>query len=602
MATAAQDNRGPTSKSPRGGVARWLQILCLLFGAFIVAQDAGFCAWDFGLVPQAGRLGAGFDLNARGSGGGFVTVTSVEPNGALSRFVSVGDRVAFDRPYDYERTLRAGESVGFTVDHVGATTHYRIAVPSQPPVHLSGPVDSLGYFDAAFLICGLFGMFIVARSGRQTTPLLLGAALMTESLDWSTPPFWLSSPALYPLALMFGTLTIAWAIPVAFYAFALRFHENNAGPITVWEKALFWVFALVQALFAGLHGLARIEAANWPFVGDGNVAAFYVGANLGLAACVFYLFLGWRRSGVGVQQRYALMLIAASLTATAQVFGNLVSYGSPNPPLVMADAVLAGVVGPILFSYAILHHKVFDLGFALNRTLVYGVVSAILLAAFGLIEWAVDHFVPIEGREKNALIDAAIAVGVFLTFHRVRDKVEHVIENLFFQRWQKAEAALRQFVKEAPFFSEAPALTAAFVQAVSDYAEGAPAAVYLAEGSGYARACGEVAGVPARLETDLRPLVSLRADPKAIELHDDTLDAALIAPMVNRNEVIGLLLLGQKPSGHSLRPDEVELIAWATRQVGLDLHALKVERLEAVNADLSRTVAVLERSVALKPA
>lgn len=602
MTAAAQATTAGTRAPSRGGVARWVQILCLLFGAFMIAEDIGFCVWDFGLAPRIGSLGATFELGGADLRRGFVTVKSVEPGGALSKVAVVGDRVTFDRPFDYERTLEAGEKVSVTVVHAGKATHHQIFVPSHPPPHPGGLIDSLGYFDAAFLIAGLFGVFIMARSGRQLTPLLLGMALAAESLDWSVPPHWLSSPALYPFSLMFGTVTIAWGIPVLFYGFALRFHEDNAGPIRRWEKAAFWLFTGVQFVVVCLHSLARIEAVRWPFIGTGNFAAFYVGANWGLVACVIYLFLGWRRSAAGVQQRYALMLFAASVTALAQVFGNLITYGSPDPTLILMDAILAGIVGPTLFSYAILRHKVFDLGFALNRTLVYGAVSAILLAAFGLIEWAVDHFVPIQGREKNAVVDALIAVGVFLTFHRVRDWVEHAIEGLFFRHWQQAEAALRKFVREAPFFTEAPALTKAFVQTLIDYAEGAPAAVYLAEESGFALTMSNGLDVPPRLDADLRVLVSLRADPKPMELNDAALNAALIAPMVNRNEVIGLAVLGAKPSGHGLRPDEIELIGWATRQIGFDLHALKVERLEAANAELSKTVAVLERSIAMKPA
>ncbi len=591
---ATLDSANPKGRDPkRPGVMRLIRILCLLFGLFVAAEDIGFGAWDFGLMHQSGGLGAGFDGNAPASGGGFVVVTSVEPDGALAKFAAPGDRIAFDRPFDYERNLTAGEIVDFNVVRAGKTVHHRIVVPAHPPVRLNGLVGSLGVFDTAFLVSGLLGIFIIWRSGRRATPLLLGVALVAESLDWSVPPFWLSSPEIYPFSTMLGTLTIAWLIPVAFYAFSLRLHEDNAGPLAVADKAVFWFFTLVQLGLTALHGVARIEALRLPLIGNGNTAAFLVGANLGLAACVFYLFLGWRRSAAGVQQRYALLLVAASLTALAQVFGNLASYRDPHPFLVASDAVLAGVVGPSLFAYAILRHKVFNLGFALNRTLVYAVVSAILLAAFGVIEWAVDHFVPIEGREKNALIDAAIAVGVFLTFHRVRDRVEEVIEGLFFHHWQQAEAALRRFVKEAPFFTAAPALTDAFVRALSDFAEGAPAAIYLVGGKGYARTCGEIEGVPATLPTDLRALVSARADPKAVELHDDALNATLIAPMVNRNEVIGVVLLGAKPSAHALRPDEVELIGWATRQVGLDLHALKVEQLEADKTRQAEEIALL---------
>jgi hypothetical protein len=74
----------------------------------------------------------------------------------------------------------------------------------------------------------------------------------------------------------------------------------------------------------------------------------------------------------------------------------------------------------------------------------------------------------------------------------------------------------------------------------------------------------------------------------------------MVAPMVHRNEVIGLTVLGAKPGGLLFRPDEVELVGWATSQVGLDLHSLKVEQLESSEADLLKTVTVLERALSLR--
>jgi hypothetical protein len=304
------------------------------------------------------------------------------------------------------------------------------------------------------------------------------------------------------------------------------------------------------------------------------------------------MFAGWRRSDRSARSRYALLLVAFAVTLAAQLLTLLptaLKLPFINPASVTGE-VLNGLVAPALFAYAILRHRVFDLGFALNRTLVYGLVSAILLAAFGLIEWAVDHLVPIAGREKNAIVDAAIAVGVFLTFHRVRDGVERVVERLFFRSWQRAEANLRRFVREAAFVTRAPALAQAFARALGDYAEGAEAAVYLAKGDGYARTEGKVSGVAQRLDANLPALVSLRANPKPVELPDTELGAALIAPMINRNEVIGVVLLGPKPCGLDYRPDEIELIGWAALQVGLDLYALRVEQLEkdlqAANAQI----------------
>ena len=56
--------------------------------------------------------------------------------------------------------------------------------------------------------------------------------------------------------------------------------------------------------------------------------------------------------------------------------------------------------------------------------------------------------------------------------------------------------------------------------------------------------------------------------------------------MINRNEVVSVVLLGRKANGLSYRPDETQLIDWASRQVGLDLYALKVEQLERERSEL----------------
>jgi hypothetical protein len=40
-----------------------------------------------------------------------------------------------------------------------------------------------------------------------------------------------------------------------------------------------------------------------------------------------------------------------------------------------------------LLTHAISRKRLFDFGFAINRTLVYGAISFTLLANFGLAEW-----------------------------------------------------------------------------------------------------------------------------------------------------------------------------------------------------------------------
>ena len=53
-------------------------------------------------------------------------------------------------------------------------------------------------------------------------------------------------------------------------------------------------------------------------------------------------------------------------------------------------------------------------------------------------------------------------------------------------------------------------------------------------------------------------------------------------------------MLFRSPTGEDYRPDEVEVMAWATHQIGLDMQAIRVReleqsvvKLEARNANLS---------------
>ena len=596
MEAHAEAARGPIAIKPLRGRFGWLiQILCLVYAALVVVEDGAQYLWPKSPTAQVGFVGASFAAERPGEG--IVVVESVIPGGAMARAgVVAGDRVRFDRPYDFFRRKQAGEKIGFTLMHATRTSHAVVTAEASKPQPMTG-VDRLAVvYGLSSSMAALFGAFIIWRSRRNTTTLLLGMALTTYGLVLNTPQLWLMSPSVFPFTYVVGAAN-GWVAPIFFYAFASRFYHDCVRPAKRYETVAFWVYALAAVVAGAVNSVALWEALVFPVIGDGSllgIAIFY----LGLSICVAYLFMGWRRSTAAVQQRYALMLIATAAIILSGAL-DIVTFWTRSDTVRIAhyliSSLLTGVIASGLFAYAILRQRVFDLGFAVNRTLVYAVVSAILLAAFGLIEWAVAHFIPIQGREKNALMDAVIAVAVFLTFHRVRDFVEHAVERLFFRSWQKAEATLRQFVRESVFITETPALTRAFVQALRQFGDGAETAIYLKEPGGYRRRAGAIDGVAELLDADLPDFVSARADPKPREVSDSALAAALIAPMVNRNEVVGVVLLGPKPSGLGFRPDEVDLIGWATHEVGQDLQAREVERFVSIAAALRDDAEILRR-------
>jgi hypothetical protein len=596
MATAAgvDVEERPSARDGARVSTIWV-ILVLIVGAFGLAHNASR-AWDrWTNYAGYGDLGIGDDACGPD---GFCRIDAVTPGGPMAVLgVQKGDAVRYDRGIDRQgtagRVLRPGEKVGFTLRRSAALSHHvATAEPLRVPPAGARPLVIF----ATWAITSLIGLFVMLRSRGRATNVLLGAALIAVGGGGQWPGLTESDPALYPAVVCVENLELL--APVLFLAFALAARRETSGKAAGgWRAFLVAYAAVLSVIVVGVDIFFLTPRAL--FDARAFVLTETAVTDLGYLLAILVLGVAWRESRGRDRMRFAFMLVAIGLLAGSDqvvAFAIILTGNdwSLTNPLVVAE-VVGATAGAAVFAYAVLRHHILDLGFAVNRTLVFGVVSAILLAAFGLIEWAVEHFIPIKGREENALIDAAIAVGVFLTFHRVRDVVEHVIERLFFRRWQRAEVDLRRFVREAAFATRAETLTRGFAAALTNYAEGAQAAVYLLDDAGrYRLAGGAVARVGEALDPDDPAVMAIRAEPKPLmpDRLGSVLEIALAAPMVNRNEVIGLAVLGPKSSG-VYRPDEVELVAWGTHQVGLDLHALKMEGLEASEADLRQEVSVL---------
>ena len=209
---------------------------------------------------------------------------------------------------------------------------------------------------------------------------------------------------------------------------------------------------------------------------------------------------------------------------------------------------------------------------------------------------------PEAWHEGSALFSAGIAVGLFLLFHRIRDAVEHAIERLFFRGWQRNEAALKRFVASAAHVEKPASLAEQYVTELARFTGGAAATLYVRVPEGdYASATG------ATIEADDPALTAMRAEQGKIVPGEvgSNLTAALALPMMHQAAMAGFVLLGPKPTGEDYRPDEIEVLSWATQQVGLDLQAIRVRELELTNLKLverNRTLSEILTSTALSKA
>jgi len=440
------------------------------------------------------------------------------------------------------------------------------------------PLDAV-IDDVGRMLVSLVGLVILWRAGNRRSCFFLGTGIIAHAA-FPNPP------AIVPLFnLLIGPLT---NLMPAFAIAKLQESNIRVGAVARWifivSLAGSLVFWLIDTFFPSLSApFPQLLSAMRYATAGGLLAELLTVALLGF---------GWRRAAP--QEAHRLFILVAAVTVM-MVLGNILFEMVPSAPgnifprWVTVTSSVFRIVGAFLFAYAILKHRVIDIGFAINRTLVYGAVTFTLLAVFGLAEFATKSLIPEQGAEASSIVAAATAVLLFLSFHHLHQWFEHHIERLFFHSWHVAEAQLKRFVSSAGQFTSQTALCAAFADELRRFSQGADAALFLRPDIGdFCLEAGALAGADSRYSDDDRAFALMRGERRPIELAraHSSLPGQVAAPMLDQRGLAGFVLLGSKPDGSHYRPDQEENIGWATHQVGLDLQALRARALDEELASL----------------
>ncbi len=578
---------------------RWQQALLILALVLLIGNRL-FLLVDVASV-RAGLNGAfpeyGGDLAENPEGqSGFVMARQVAPGGSLAKAgVQEGDALRFEHAYERLRRAEVGETLPFTLDRGGVRSNGQLTI--EPRVWNEANTErnfQLLLNLLAATVSLLIACFILWRGWGNKTAMLLGAALIALGAGGIALPPWASAPM---LALPIWTFVVSGtALGSLLIPFAMRMVEENVSELPRWHWRAANVYLALTVLFYAVLLWNVFKAADFVGLDFRGTSVPLIPPLISIA----YLIVGWRKSEAAVRKRFALILFAllAYLVGVMVTQWNLSQSGTAfgsSGWMTNLNALTVGVIAPGTLAYAVLRHKLFDLGFAVNRTLVFGAIGVLLLVSFALIEWAIKQAIPKVWYGGSVYISAAIAVSLYLLFNRIHHKVEHAIERLFFHQWQVNEAALKRFVAAAAHMEKPEALAGTFVAELVRFSGGATGAIYARTAEGhYASAAGD------KIDADDPALAAMRAEQGAVVPAElgSVLAAALALPMMHQAALAGFVLLGPKPTGEDYRPDEVEVLGWATQQVGLDLQAIRVRELEqqvltlgARNANLSDILA-----------
>jgi hypothetical protein len=572
----------------------WM-VLCVAVILVTIASRSLLTYYYFVDPAEMGSLDAGFARTAD-SGQRHVIVSRARAGSPVwQQGIRQGDHLRFDNPWDDLRMPFTGDRVAASkVAGRGEAAIVFTAAPHPPPTLAEQSLRVVG--SVAGLVLLAVGLFILRRSSGVGSTLALGMAFIC--LAAAVPMNWPISSTAFPYwaVLVFAIRT---AVAPLFLRFAMRYAARHG----VQEQArtdrgewLFFGLTLAQAVTFAVEIFSTLENFGIMFLQYIRPLSYSIQIATLLVATA-YLVAGWRRSEPVTRQRYALMLAALPLTFCAEVIVLLQSlfggFHIDTHSTFFVCTQLATLAGPVLFAYAVVQNKILDLGFAINRVLVYGIVSLIVLVGIGLLEWLAEYLVRDVGHTEltgngQILTDAGIALAIFLFLHRVRDFVDHQIQALLFRAWQRNENDLKRFVRDADFVAKSASLSRDFVLELRRFCGGAQCAFYVLSDEQYRLQEGSIDAGPEYIDFDEPALVRLRADRLPADLKDtkSRLPATLALPMVHRGDLMGVILLGQKPSREPYRPDELVALGSAAHEIGLDLHALKAAQLEEANTRL----------------
>jgi hypothetical protein len=284
------------------------------------------------------------------------------------------------------------------------------------------PDNPIGWLFCALGVVVAFEFFGTEYSADEqfiAPASLAGAGWMAWAAGASTS---LSIPLVVSVLLLFphGLLSPGWRLAVWLAAVA--------GTVSVGATVL---------LAVGLSGRFPVDEAGAPsdIIYLGQILEVSEGL-LGVlvVASAFSVVLRQRRAVGDERQQLKWFTYAVGLVVGAAVVSVVVTGGDASFALWLTPAI------PVAAGIAILRYRLYDIDVIINRTLVYGALTAILGVTYLLIVAVVSLLV---GESNLTVAGATLAVAALV--QPVRARIQGFIDKRFYRRKYDAERILEAF-------------------------------------------------------------------------------------------------------------------------------------------------------------
>ena len=264
----------------------------------------------------------------------------------------------------------------------------------------------------------------------------------------------------------------------------------------------------------------------------------------------------WVVFGVSV----ALLVFLGTNVAMTAVAPDTLSAGTLA--MLLAGAALthaALILIPLSIGVAILRYHLWDIDFIINRTLVYGTLTAGVVGLYILVVGGLGEIL----RGRGNLLLSLLATGVAaVLFQPLRNRLQRAVNHLTYGERDEPYEVLSRLGERLEATLAPEAVLPIAVRTVREALRVPYAAIELEREGAPVTAASAGAPVP------------------------DTLDL----PLVYGGEKLGRLVLGRRAGEHDFSPADRRLLGDLVRQVGVAAHAVRLtDEALRLSADLQRS-------------
>ena len=265
----------------------------------------------------------------------------------------------------------------------------------------------------------------------------------------------------------------------------------------------------------------------------------------------------------------------------------------------------------VFLAYGVLKYDLLDIGVLIRRGTGYIVLTGILTALYILVVFLFHAFFLKTGEGDAFVLSLILAAIIVLIFNPLRERVQRLIDRLFFRGHYDYRGLLQEISGRLSTFLSLWQIKEVLIRSIAEALQVKTVVLVIMEegrfrlydghpGRGGGESPGEIGLLIRILEKQQRPVSRAAAVERLADRDDreivaglfDRLDAALILALPALQGPAGMIALGQKRSGELFVEEDLELLTTIANQAATAIeNARSYEALEALNRDLEHKVA-----------